>query len=98
MYENLGKDLMKVFAGVVLVGTVGAGAIFYGIGHHEGNVHNSATYGVRLSDEQKTLRKNGAVCDNYLVEAFKQSLKEGKTIDLKLPANPTQNCPPAPGQ
>lgn len=97
MYENLGKDLAKVFAGAALVGVVAVGSIFYGFGHHEGNVHNSASYGVRLTDEQKTLRNNGAVCDNYLTEAFKQSLKEGKVVDLKLPANPAQNCPPAPG-
>jgi hypothetical protein len=96
MYENLGKDIAKAFAAVAVVGVVVTGGIFYGMGHHEGNVHNSATVGVRLTDEQKILRKNGAVCDAYLTEAFKQSLKEGKVVELKLPANPAQNCPPSP--
>ncbi|TAL36497.1 MAG: hypothetical protein EPN97_06235 [Alphaproteobacteria bacterium] len=93
MFRGLGTMLLTAAFGIAAIG----GGIGYGISHLSQDDNDGAAVGVRMTQEQQILRKNGAVCDAYLTAAFSQSLKEGRVVDLKLPANPAQNCPPAPG-
>jgi hypothetical protein len=91
MMDGLGKALLVMAFGIAAVG----GGIGWGVSHFS-DKNDGATVGVRMTKEQMILRKNGALCDGYLTQAFDQSLKAEKVVDLKLPQNPAQHCPDTP--
>lgn len=98
MSEILGKVLIAGASACVIGGAVIGGGGYWAVKKLTSN--NDAVVGVRITAEQQTLRKNGALCDADLTKAFEQAVAEFKggkgenlVINLKLPANPTQNCP-----
>ena len=92
MFDGVGKFL------VVCAGAIAAAGVIVGVGGTKlmsGGKEDSVV-GVKLSAEQEVLRKNGALCDAYLKEAFGKALSAPKgqqVVKLELPKNPAQNCP-----
>lgn len=94
IFDLVGEILLGIGKWVLVAGTALGALIMGGIwGVSKLTGSGDTTVGVTLTKEQQTLRKNGALCDAYLTEAFAQSLRENKVVELKLPANPAQNCP-----
>lgn len=96
MYGNtIGEALIGMAILIGLGGLVVGGGVTVAGGKLLENKNDIV--GVELTKEQQVLRKNGALCDAYLIQAFDKALaaenKKDRIVKLELPANPAQNCP-----
>lgn len=96
-FDGLWKGVLTLaFAGAAVIG---GGAYVAGRMHQDGD----HVIGVRVTQEHDVLRRNGALCDAWLAQAFGDAVKayaggeKDKTVvTLALPSGAAQQCPPAP--
>ncbi len=82
-----GLALVGMAIGAAIIGLIWGGAALVSA------VTDDNVIGVKLSDAQMDMRKKGKICDEFLTQAFTLAKQQNKTVDLKLPPKPEQNCP-----